>query len=518
MGEPRGSSNRAAACAVVVTALAAGLPALWLPLMSDDWMNLAAVSDGVPGRTPFGYVRPVYLALFRLGRSLWGLSAWPYHAVSLALFAVCASLVFTLVRRLSGDRSLALAAAVVFALHPFAIEATAWPSAQADLLACAFALASLLAWDTWRASERPVALAAVFAFFLLALLSKESAVVVPPLIALIEWRLPRTTARAGKVVAVVSVMAALAAAHILLLRPHLLGAQGTALPRVSARSAFGVAVGHATATVLPLPVEILEFHRRSAALAAGAMLLAIAVSARRAAGRIPRAAWFGGAAAVVAGVPALFAFQERYVLLASAGVAVALVALVRACGPRARIAIIAAACLVWGASLVLQWAEWYSAGRASVALVAGLTREAADPNVREMVIANLPHRVRGAPVVTDISTIVALVSGRKLPVALATRIDLGTAVEDGLDRTDGPAVVREGEDVVVHLRVSSGVYRRLVRPLVREGETVPTGGDGLVFRADTERFTVRIPLRRAAGRSVLVWSAAALVPTTSLAP
>ena len=518
MRELRGSSTWAAASAVVVTAVAAGLPSLRLPLISDDWSNLAAVSDGVPWRTPFGYVRPLYLALFRLGRLLWGLSAWPYHAMSLVLFAACALLVFTLVRRLTGDRILSTAAAVVFALQPFSIEVTAWPSAQADLLACMFALASLIAWDIWRTSRRAGALAAVFAFFVLGLLSKESAIVVPPLIALVEWRLARTTPRARGAVAAIAVLAAVAAVHILFLRPHLLGKDGIALPQWSAGNARGAAIGYVAATVLPLPAEILEFHNRLAALAAAAVLITLAVLARRAAGRVPAAAWFGGAAAVVAGVPALFAFQERYYLMASVGVSVALVALVRADGRKMRFAIVAAAGIVWGASTALQWAEWYSAGRVSVAVVAGLAREAADPNVREIVIANLPHRVRGAPVVTDMSAIIKVISDRKIPVAMAARVDFGSENEDGLDGTDGPAVVRDGADFLVHLRVPSGVYRRLVRPIVPVGGTVPTQGDSLMSWAGAERYTLRIPERRAAGRSVVVWTIGALVPASALAP
>jgi hypothetical protein len=202
----------------------------------------------------------------------------------------------------------------------FSIEATAWVSSQADLLACTFALACLLAWVSWRSSGRAVALAAVFVCFVLALLSKESAVVVPPLIALIEATRARKTTRAALVA--IGALAILTAAHILFLRPHILGVEGTGLPVATAKSVVGAAAGYATAVALPLPAEMLEMHRRAAALLAAALLVTFALAARHGAKKFPNMAWIAFAAAAIAAIPGLFGVQERYFLIASAGTSV----------------------------------------------------------------------------------------------------------------------------------------------------------------------------------------------------
>jgi hypothetical protein len=80
------------------------------------------------------------------------------------------------------------------------------------------------------------------------------------------------------------------------------------------------------------------------------------------------------------------------------------------------------------------------------------------------------------------------------------------------------AVVRDGDDVVVRLRVPSTLYRRFVRPTVGVGRTVADADGGSVSRLDDERYEVRIPLRASEGRSVVVWRQGELVRAATLLP
>ena len=117
-----------------IVAAAAAIPGLGLPFLADDWANLAAVETGVPSGTPFLYFRPLYLATFWIERMAWGLSPALAHLTNLLLVAVAAALVVVLVRRTTGDASLAGLAGLLFAIHPYHIENTAWISGRSDSL------------------------------------------------------------------------------------------------------------------------------------------------------------------------------------------------------------------------------------------------------------------------------------------------------------------------------------------------------------------------------------------------
>jgi protein O-mannosyl-transferase len=112
--------------------------------------------------------RPLRTLLFALEWRLFGGSPAGFHAVSLLLFLLVVRGVIALALRLPGiGFEGALAAGLLFGLHPVAVESVAWISSQGDLLAAGLILASLLL-----ARRRPwLALVAAA----LALLSKEVA-------------------------------------------------------------------------------------------------------------------------------------------------------------------------------------------------------------------------------------------------------------------------------------------------------------------------------------------------------
>ena len=124
------------------------------------------------------YYRPLTRASFVLDFHLAGGRPGWFHAVGIALHAANAALLFLLARKVSRGTAPAIVAAVVFAVHPLGSEAVNFISARNNLLALLFMLAAILLFIAGR--DRRSALA-----FFLGLLSKEPAVMVLPLLALV---------------------------------------------------------------------------------------------------------------------------------------------------------------------------------------------------------------------------------------------------------------------------------------------------------------------------------------------
>ncbi len=93
--------------------------------------------------------RPLFQAALSVEYRLWGgASAWGFHLGSLACHLLAAVLLWALARRWIGAGGWpALAAGLMFALHPVTAEAYAWVSALTDLLAGVGLLAALLLLD-----------------------------------------------------------------------------------------------------------------------------------------------------------------------------------------------------------------------------------------------------------------------------------------------------------------------------------------------------------------------------------
>ncbi len=181
---PRRVYLAVALCAVVVY-----LGALWNDFALDDNQIVACnplvlqlngvwrafVSPYWPRAVGGGLYRPVPLASYAIDWQLGGV-AWWFHAVNVAWHAGASVAVAWLARRWSGDRA-ALAAGLLFAVHPVHVEAVANVVGRAELMVALFAVVAVY---TALANDRlwwsTAALAA-------SLLSKENAVVVPALIA-----------------------------------------------------------------------------------------------------------------------------------------------------------------------------------------------------------------------------------------------------------------------------------------------------------------------------------------------
>lgn len=123
------------------------------------------------------YYRPVLLVSYILDYQVWKLNPAGYHLTNLLLHILTSLILYNLFRRLTGETWGALAASLIFSLHPVNVESVAWVAGRNDILLALFVLLTLYAYHLWSTVPgRPKKyFAASVASFTLALFTKESA-------------------------------------------------------------------------------------------------------------------------------------------------------------------------------------------------------------------------------------------------------------------------------------------------------------------------------------------------------
>ncbi|WP_374603816.1 hypothetical protein [Arenimonas sp.] len=168
-----------------------------------------------------GGIRPLLKLSFLLNwRS--GLGAPGYFAVNLALHAANAVLLWRIALHLlpriaPGHARLttpaAWLAAILFAMHPVQAEAVTYFSGRSSPLMAVFLLSSLLLWLRW--PGRPACDAAALALFVLALASRETAVVLPAAMLVVLWLSSERPPKATRLPMAMAAVVALAGAYAL---------------------------------------------------------------------------------------------------------------------------------------------------------------------------------------------------------------------------------------------------------------------------------------------------------------
>ena len=138
---------------------------------------------------PGNYYRPMVLLWLRFNYMLFGLRPEWWHFTTLALHLVVTMSVYLLARRILKNELAAGVTAAIFGLHPVHVEAVAWAMGVTELLLGALFIPSILCYLNAR-EARPKA-RAWYAFSLLlyglAMLAKETALVLPLILLAYEW-------------------------------------------------------------------------------------------------------------------------------------------------------------------------------------------------------------------------------------------------------------------------------------------------------------------------------------------
>ncbi|MGA9529147.1 MAG: glycosyltransferase family 39 protein [Terriglobales bacterium] len=157
------------------------------------WSHLNAVSN---------YYRPIFLLWMLLNFSLFGANPEGWHLASILLHAAATALVYLLARRdLKDDKVAAGFCAAIFAVHPIHVECVTWISGVTEPLLAVLFLGCVLCYRRWldNHDNNRGWYAASLVLCALALLSKETAVVIVPTLLFYEMRTPRNGALSQRV-------------------------------------------------------------------------------------------------------------------------------------------------------------------------------------------------------------------------------------------------------------------------------------------------------------------------------
>jgi tetratricopeptide (TPR) repeat protein len=116
-----------------------------------------------------------------------GLNPSAFHLGSLVFHLVNVALVFWFIRLLCNRWEVAAIAALFFGIHPMQVESVAWVSAGSTLYCAVFFLVSLIAYLYYLRSSLKRYLFFSLLFFILSVLSKPVAVILPVVLLLIDY-------------------------------------------------------------------------------------------------------------------------------------------------------------------------------------------------------------------------------------------------------------------------------------------------------------------------------------------
>ena len=186
--------------AIVVLTGAIYLPTLGFEFVYDDYAQIVETKQlnswrmiphyftghvwawktpGVPGP----YYRPVFLLWLLANQLFFGLSPLWWHLTSVLTHLGVTLLVYALATKLSGDRWVGAIASLLFGVHPAHLESVAWVSGITDPLLAVFLLGAMLCY----LRREPKWQLASLALYGIALLEKETAVILPCLIFAHAW-------------------------------------------------------------------------------------------------------------------------------------------------------------------------------------------------------------------------------------------------------------------------------------------------------------------------------------------
>lgn len=229
------------------------------------------------------YYRPLMTFSYLLLWQAFGELPYGFHLLNLLVHAGVVWMVFLAGRRIFADSRVGWVAALLFAVHPVHTEAVSWIASLPDLQAAFFFLLCLwlLADPAPRNWPR---LLAILASFLLALLSKEPAIMLAPLAIAFEHGVgaPREPPGLAPRIARYAPLCALALAY-LLLRIALFGKIAPVLQRATLSwpdaiySAFALTVDYARLLVFPAHLSAFHVFHASHALTEPLVLAGILI-------------------------------------------------------------------------------------------------------------------------------------------------------------------------------------------------------------------------------------------------
>jgi protein O-mannosyl-transferase len=140
---------------------------------------------------------PVTMLSLMGNYQLHGLRPGGYHLTNIMLHTASVILLFLTLRQMTGALWRSAFVAAVFAIHPLRVESVAWVAERKDVLGTFFFMLTLGAYVRYvRKPDSPIRYLMVAAVFVMALLSKPTAVTLPFVLLLLDyWPLQRAESR-----------------------------------------------------------------------------------------------------------------------------------------------------------------------------------------------------------------------------------------------------------------------------------------------------------------------------------
>jgi hypothetical protein len=129
---------------------------------------------------------PLHLLSYAIDHAVGGLNAYAFHLSSNLWAGVVAGFVYLVALAITHERRTAIAAALLFVVHPAHVEAVAWISSRKDLVAAAFVLPCVLAYLKYRQRGAAGWYIAALLLFLFALLGKLSVAAFPAVLFVLD--------------------------------------------------------------------------------------------------------------------------------------------------------------------------------------------------------------------------------------------------------------------------------------------------------------------------------------------
>lgn len=147
------------------------------PYLQDlSFSSLRAIFTNVH----FDSYLPMTLASYSLDYTIWKFHSFGYHLTQLVLHIANSFLILVALLLSRFPKTVALGTAFIYSVHPIHVESVAWISERKNLLSAFFILLSLICYIRFpKASSRREYYAASLTLFVLALLSKSIAVILP---------------------------------------------------------------------------------------------------------------------------------------------------------------------------------------------------------------------------------------------------------------------------------------------------------------------------------------------------
>jgi len=146
-----------------------------------DFKNVfsSASSFVFQDKTSAGFYRPILVLSYFIDYHLGGGAPFSFHLTNILIHFISIILVAYAAFMIFGEAFPALLAGSIFALHPAQSEAVAWISGRNDPLLTVFILLSFIFFAKYRENNSRILLVVSIMTFLLALFTKESALIFP---------------------------------------------------------------------------------------------------------------------------------------------------------------------------------------------------------------------------------------------------------------------------------------------------------------------------------------------------